>query len=122
MWKLIYQIELDLDNTSNYKEVIESSCKIPHSSLQVHINLFSILATLALILTVGNKAFTNEDCDILLNRVLQNHYCFVVQYSIKVAIIAFSELLGLYGLPFISNRFTYLLDTTITLLEAYEKK
>ena len=72
-------------------------------------------------LATGYKYFTTEDCDILLNRILQNYYCFVVQYSIKVAIAAFSELLTLFTLPFIANRFTILFVFTISLVESQSK-
>lgn len=71
---------------------------------------------------MGSKFFRNEDCEVLLTRILQNYYCFVVKYSIKIVIIAFSELLCQYSLPFVSNRFALLLDSTVTLLESHEKK
>lgn len=70
----------------------------------------------------AHTCFSPEDCDILLNRILQNFYCFVVKYSIKLAIVSFSYLLTQFHLPFIFNRFTLLLDTTLTLLESHDKK
>lgn len=71
---------------------------------------------------LGHKHFSPEDCDILLNKVIQNHYCFVVRYSNKLVVIALSELLTMLHLPFIVNRFTYLLDTIVTLLETQQNK
>lgn len=38
-----------------------------------------------------------------------------------MAIAAFSELLALYTLPFVANRFVILLDATISLLESQSK-
>lgn len=74
------------------------------------------MATLALIVMLGHKSFSNDDNDLILNKVLLNHDCFVVKYSIKMAIIALSEIMTYYHLPFVINRFALLFDTVITLL------
>ena len=68
---------------------------------------------------VGNKFLSPEDIDLLLNQVLQNYNCFTVQYSIKVAIVSFAELISSSQQPYITNRLPYLLDTLLCLMETY---
>ena len=40
-----------------------------------------------------------------------------VQYSPKVLITAFTQMLMLYNVPFIARRYTQILDLTVTLLQ-----
>lgn len=80
------------------------------------------MATLLLVVMIGSKFLTPEENDLLLNRVLQNYNCFTVQYSSKVAIVSLAEIFSQCHQPYVINRFTYLLDTILVLLENYERK
>ena len=72
-----------------------------------------------LIMMVGNKFLSPEECDLILNRVLQNYNCFTVAYSIKVAIVSLAEIIQYSQQPYVANRLPYLLDTLLCLMEVF---
>lgn len=76
---------------------------------------------MALVVMLGHKSFSNEDNDVLLQKVLQNHYCFVVKYSTKMAIIALSEIMTFYQLSFVSSKLPHLVGTILGMIETNEK-
>ena len=86
--------------------------------LKVKIYLFSLNALIALSLVYSWKCFSEEENEILFNRILQTIAVFQnVQYSPKVLITAFTQMLMMYEVPFINRRFVQILDLTISLLE-----
>lgn len=75
-------------------------------------------ALIALSLVYSWKCFSEEENEILFNRILQTIAVFQnVQYSPKVLITAFTQMLMMYEVPFINRRFVQILDLTISLLE-----
>lgn len=66
---------------------------------------------------VGNQNFSVEDNDVLLNNVLQLYPCCTFKYPAKVLIVCLSELMSNPTLGFIQNRFNYVLDTVVSLLQ-----
>ena len=122
MWEFLHLRKLDANNQSSYQAIRKSSCEKQYPQVQVLIELYSLYACILLVLMVGNQFLSPEDIDLLLNQVLQNYNCFTVQYSIKVAIISFAELMSSSQQPYITNRLPYLLDTVLCLMEAYIDK
>ena len=64
------------------------------------------------------KFSSDEENEVIMTKILSNINVFAgVDYSPKVIITALTELLLLYEAPFISRRFTQILDLTVSMLE-----
>ena len=71
---------------------------------------------------IGNKSFSPEENDVLLNRILQNYNTFTVKYSPKVAIVCIAEIFSRIHLPYVQSRFTMLFDVLLVLFEMYQDR